>query len=107
MGQESGGYSASNLGSGSPTAGNNYLLPAFAAVFLGATQLKNGRFNAWGTIIAVLLLGTGTTGPASQDSPHHSRNEIPQRIMELSLAESLRNMVHADSDIRHRRALGG
>ena len=54
---------ASNLGSGSPTAGNSYLLPAFAAVFLGATQLKNGRFNAWGTIIAVLiLLGTLTTG---------------------------------------------
>ena len=31
-------------------------------MFLGATQLKNGRFNAWGTIIAVLLLGTLTTG---------------------------------------------
>lgn len=53
---------ASNIGSGSPTAGSTYLLPAFAAVFLGATQLKNGRFNAWGTIIAVLLLGTLTTG---------------------------------------------
>ena len=53
---------ASSLGSGSPTGGNSYLLPAFAAVFLGATQLKNGRFNAWGTVIAVILLGTGTTG---------------------------------------------
>ena len=53
---------ASNLGSGSPTAGTTYLLPAVAAVFLGATQLKHGRFNAWGTIIAVLILGTGTTG---------------------------------------------
>ena len=53
---------ASNIGSGSPTAGTSYLLPAFAAVFLGATQFKNGRFNAWGTIIAVILLGTLTTG---------------------------------------------
>jgi ribose transport system permease protein len=53
---------ASNIGSGSPTAGTSYLLPAFAAVFLGATQLKSGRFNAWGTVIAVLLLGTLTTG---------------------------------------------
>jgi ribose transport system permease protein len=53
---------ASILGGGSPTAGTPYLLPGFAAVFLGATQLKNGRFNAGGTIIAVLLLGTGTTG---------------------------------------------
>lgn len=53
---------ASNIGSGSPTAGHSYLLPAFAAVFLGATQLKHGRFNAWGTVIAVVLLGTLTTG---------------------------------------------
>jgi ribose transport system permease protein len=53
---------ASSLASGSPTAGTPYLLPAFAAAFLGATQLKHGRFNAWGTIIAVLMLGTGITG---------------------------------------------
>jgi ribose transport system permease protein len=53
---------ASSIGAGSPTAGTPYLLSAFAAVFLGATQLKQGRFNAWGTIIAILLLGTGITG---------------------------------------------
>jgi ribose transport system permease protein len=60
---------ASVLGSGSPTAGVPYLLPAFAAVFLGATQLKNGRFNAGGTIIAVLLLGTGVTGLGLANAP--------------------------------------
>jgi len=53
---------AANQGSGSPTGGDTYLLPAFAGVFLGATQLKNGRFNAWGTTIAVVLLGTLVTG---------------------------------------------
>jgi ribose transport system permease protein len=53
---------ASNLTSGSPTSGTSYLLPAFAAAFLGATQLRGGRFNAWGTVIAVLMLGTGITG---------------------------------------------
>ena len=60
---------ASTLGSGSPTAGTPYLLPAFAAAFLGATQLKHGRFNAGGTIIAVLLLGTGVTGLALANAP--------------------------------------
>lgn len=50
------------LGAGSPTAGNNYLLPAFAGVFVGATQFRPGRFNAWGTVLAVVLLGTLTTG---------------------------------------------
>jgi ribose transport system permease protein len=53
---------ASYIGSGSPTAGTQYLLPAFAAAFVGASQLKRGRFNSWGTILAVLMLGTGTVG---------------------------------------------
>jgi len=63
---------ASILGGGSPTAGTPYLLPGFAAVFLGATQLKNGRFNAGGTMIAVLLLGTGTTGLGLANAPQWS-----------------------------------
>jgi ribose transport system permease protein len=52
---------ASQVSSGSPEIGPPYLLDAFAAAFLGATQF-GGRFNAWGTVVAVLLLGTGKTG---------------------------------------------
>jgi ribose transport system permease protein len=52
---------ASQVSSGSPGIGPPYLLNAFAAAFLGATQF-GGRFNAWGTVLAVILLGTGTTG---------------------------------------------
>lgn len=50
------------VGSGSPTAGTPYLLSAYAAAFVGATQLRPGRFNSWGTVIAVFLLGTGIAG---------------------------------------------
>jgi len=53
---------ASSLAAGDPTAGTSYLLPAFATVFVGATVFKQGRFNAWGTIVAVLMLGTGVVG---------------------------------------------
>jgi ribose transport system permease protein len=53
---------ASSLSSGDPSAGTSYLLPAFATVFVGATVFKQGRFNAWGTIVAVLMLGTGVVG---------------------------------------------
>ena len=67
------------LGSGSPTAGTPYLLPAFAAAFLGATQLKHGRFNAGGTIIAVLLLGTGVTGLALANAPAVGRGHVRRR----------------------------
>jgi ribose transport system permease protein len=50
------------LGSADPYSGLNYLLPAFAAAFLGATTIQPGRFNAWGTIVAVYFLATGITG---------------------------------------------
>lgn len=50
------------LGSADPYSGLNYLLPAFAAAFLGATTIQPGRFNPWGTIVAVYFLATGITG---------------------------------------------
>lgn len=53
---------ASKVGSISQDVGASYLLPAFAACFLGATQLKLGRFNVWGTMLALLLLATGVKG---------------------------------------------
>jgi ribose transport system permease protein len=77
---------ASTLASGSPTAGNPYLLPAFAAAFLGATQLKHGRFNAGGTIIAVLLLGTGTTGLALAGAPQWSGDMFVGIVLIAALA---------------------
>ncbi len=42
--------------------GPGLLLPAFAAAFLGSTQLHPGRFNVWGTVIAVFVLATGVKG---------------------------------------------
>ena len=77
---------ASTLGSGSPSAGTPYLLPAFAAAFLGATQLKHGRFNAGGTIIAVLLLGTGVTGLALANAPQWAGDMFVGVVLIAALA---------------------
>jgi ribose transport system permease protein len=52
---------AAQVGLATDSTGPAYLLPAFAAVFLGATQIKNGP-NPWGTILAVVLLGAGIKG---------------------------------------------
>ena len=52
----------SSVGSAAPNAGPPYLLPLFAAVYLGATQLKPGRFNIWGTVVALYVLATGVKG---------------------------------------------
>lgn len=51
-----------NQGGADPTSGSSYLLPAYAAVFLGGTAITPGRFNVWGTFVAVYFLVTGITG---------------------------------------------
>lgn len=53
---------AARIGQVGPDVGPSYLLPAFAACFLGTTQLKLGRFNVWGTVLALYLLATGVKG---------------------------------------------
>lgn len=53
---------AGTTGAADPSSGNSFLLPAFAAAFLGATTIVPGRFNPWGAVIAVYFLVTGITG---------------------------------------------
>jgi ribose transport system permease protein len=57
------------LGSSEADLGPPYLLPAFAAVFLGATQFKNGRFNVWGAVLATYTLATIETGLIEAGGP--------------------------------------
>lgn len=45
-----------------PFSAQSYLLSAFAGAFLGATTIKPGRFNAWGTVAAIYLVITGIVG---------------------------------------------
>lgn len=48
----------SQVGAASPSVGPPLMIPAYAAAFLGATQVRPGFFNAWGTLLAVVMLGT-------------------------------------------------
>ncbi len=53
---------AGTQGAADPVSGVSYLLPAFAATFLGSTSINPGRFNAWGAALAVYFLVVGVTG---------------------------------------------
>lgn len=75
---------ASQVSSGSPGIGPPYLLDAFAAAFLGATQF-GGRFNAWGTVVAVLLLGTGKTGLVLVEAPAWAPSMFSGVVLLLAL----------------------
>jgi ribose transport system permease protein len=53
---------SAQLAVGDPTIGPGYLLPAYAAAFLGSTQFQGGRYNVWGAVISVYVLAVGVKG---------------------------------------------
>src|ERR1051325_8062988 len=50
------------VGAADASSGPAYLLPAYAAAFLGATAIRPGFFNVWGTLIAIFLVAIRITG---------------------------------------------
>lgn len=53
---------AAMLGAAAPNAAGPHLLTVIAAIILGGTSLSGGRGSVWGTLIAVLILGTLNNG---------------------------------------------
>jgi ribose transport system permease protein len=53
---------AASIGGFDPSVSQSYLLPTFAATFLGTAVLMPGRFNPLGTWIAIYFLATGILG---------------------------------------------
>jgi ribose transport system permease protein len=53
---------AGTAGGADPSSGLTYLLPAFAAAFLGSTTIVPGQFNPVGAFVSAYFLVTGITG---------------------------------------------
>ncbi len=53
---------AAKFGSVDPTIAGSFLLPPYAAAFLGTTVIQLGRFNVLGSIVGSYLLTIGITG---------------------------------------------
>ncbi|MEO1019417.1 MAG: ABC transporter permease [Pseudomonadota bacterium] len=47
---------------GQSTVGQELMLPAFTGALLGATSVRPGRANAWGTLLAVSVLAVAVAG---------------------------------------------
>lgn len=60
---------ASKLGSGQYNAGDDYLMDAFAAAFLGTVALRDGEFHIIGTVIGILTVGVAFNGLALFGAP--------------------------------------
>lgn len=57
-----GAFAFGQSGSADATFGTGYLLTVIAAVFLGYTAIRPGRYNAIGSLVGMLVIAIGTTG---------------------------------------------
>jgi len=62
LGGIAGALLTSRSGAADPTTAASFLFPAIAAVFLGQTAIRPGRYNVWGTIFGVFLVAVAVNG---------------------------------------------
>ena len=79
---------AASLGATGPSIGPDYLLPAFAAAFLGSTTINPGRLNVWGSLVAVYFLITGITGLQLLGAPSYIQQVFYGGILMIAVALS-------------------
>ena len=93
---------AGTTGSADPNSGLTFLLPAFAAAFLGATGITPGRYNVWGSAIAVYFLATGITGLQLLGSPSYVQQLFygGALVVAVAMAQTLRRRTAARTQAR-------
>ncbi len=79
---------ASRLGSGTASAGDSYLLTAFAAVFLGSATLRDGEFHVLGTVIGALIIAFGFNGLNIFGAPTFSQYMLQGAILIVAVGLS-------------------
>jgi ribose transport system permease protein len=77
---------AAVLGAGRPQGvGDTYLLNAFAAVFIGASSLRPGKFHILGTLIGVLLIGVINNGLSVMGVPTYWQYIVQGVLLVIAL----------------------
>jgi ribose transport system permease protein len=64
-----GALQVARIGSATASVGPEFLLPAYAAAFLGSTTIKRGLFNIWGAVVGTFVLAVGITGLTFAGAP--------------------------------------
>lgn len=90
---------ASRLNSAQAGLGPNFLLPAFAAAYLGATVIRPGTFNPIGVVVAVYLLATVSSGLKLAGVPSWAESVFNGAALLIAVGVSHRIAV-----LRRRRA---
>ena len=88
---------ASRLGSGTTSAGDSYLLTAFAAVFLGSATLRDGEFHVLGTFVGALIIAFGFNGLNIFGAPTYSQYIFQGSILIVAVGLSSLGRMLAES----------
>ena len=76
------------LGGANPQTGFDYTLPALAAVFLGATTIRPGKFTTLGTLVAVFFLAALASGLNLYGTPSYVADYINGGALIIGVAIS-------------------
>lgn len=95
------------IGSADPTFGPNFLLPAFASVFLGATTIKPGIPNVLGVVVAVTLLTVITSGLGQLGAPDWVEPVFDGMVLICAVALSLFVLRRSDRSGARMPGFGG
>ncbi len=76
------------LGSATVDSTTSLLLPVFAAVFLGATTIRPGRFNALGTWVSVYFLAIAISGLQHVGAPLWAEPMFNGSVLIIAVAAS-------------------
>lgn len=79
---------SARIGSAQVTAGDGYLLGAFAACYLGASVLRDGEFHILGTFVGVLIVTVATNGFAILGAPSFAQYLVQGVILAGAVALS-------------------
>ena len=70
---------------GQSTVGQELMLPAFTGALLGATAIRPGRPNVWGTILAVAVLAVAVAGLTQLGAPFFVENLFNGAMLVLAV----------------------
>ncbi|MEU0156229.1 ABC transporter permease [Micromonospora fulviviridis] len=79
---------SARIGSGMVTAGDGFLLSAFAASFLGASVVRDGQFHIVGTIVGVLIVSIAANGLAIMGAQSYAQYLVQGLILLIAVALS-------------------
>ncbi|MFO1057148.1 MAG: ABC transporter permease [Dongiaceae bacterium] len=87
---------------GQSTVGQELMLPAFTGALLGATAIRPGRPNVWGTVLAVAVLAVAVAGLTQLGAPFFVENLFNGAM--LILAVGLAVATHRRRERRNAEA---